>query len=201
MLVLRNYFFVLLFGIFSHHLSAQQLTQSELDTCRIHYSLNSALVNPLEVYVLDLTKTKLSEFPIEILEMKNLHILKLGKNKISVVPDSIGSLHYLVELDLGKNLLSTFPMGITKLVNLEKLILNQNTIASIPFDIKNLQKLTYLDMWSNELSYFPDSMKELTSLQFFDLRVIQFTKAEQAYIISLLPNAKIMMSESCNCSH
>lgn len=198
---LRNLFTFVGFIFVSAHFHAQQLTLAEIDTCRIHYTIESARINPLEVYVLDLTKTKLTEFPIEILEMKNLHILKLGKNKISVVPDSIATLTYLIELDLGKNLLSTFPMGITKLVNLEKLVLNQNTITSIPFDIKNLQKLTYLDMWSNELSYFPDSMKELTALKFFDLRVIQFSKAEQAYIISLLPNAKIMMSESCNCAH
>lgn len=195
-----KYFITFLFvlGLVAKHI-AQQLTKSELDTCRVYTSLNEAKQNPLNVYVLDLTKSKLTNFPIEILEMKNLHILKLSKNKLVTIPDSISVLINLIELDLEKNLLSEFPMGITKLVNLKKLVLSQNTIVAIPYDIKNLQKLEYLDMWSNELSYFPDSMKELTSLKVVDLRVIQFSRSERSYILSLFPNAKVLLSESCNC--
>jgi len=188
-----------LFWIMVVPISAQMLIKVELDTCRIYTSLDAANQNPLEVYVLDLSKSKLTSFPMEILEMKNLHILKLSKNKIITVPDSISILVNLIELDLEKNLLSEFPIGITKLVNLKKLVLSQNTIVSIPFDIKNLQKLEYLDMWSNELSYFPDSMKEMTALKVIDLRVIQFSRTERAYILSLFPTAKVLLSESCNC--
>lgn len=195
-----NKFFILVISLmFAVQISSQQLSKEELDTCRIYTSLEDAKQNPLEVFILDLSKSKLTSFPMEILEMKNLHILKLSKNKIVTVPDSISGLINLVELDLEKNLLSEFPMGITKLINLKKLVLSQNTIVSIPFDIKNLQKLEYLDMWSNELSYFPDSMKEMTALKVVDLRVIQFSRTERAYILSLFPTAKVLLSESCNC--
>lgn len=179
--------------------TSQTLSEKDLDTCYIYTSLEKAMKHPEEVYVLNLSKQKLKEFPKEILSFKNLNILILSKNRISIVPDSIGELVNLQELDLGKNKLEDFPIGIVDLVNLKRLILNQNYISGIPYMIKNLQKLEYLDMWSNNLSSFPDSLSELKLLKEFDLRVIQFTGAEKERITSLLPETKIHFSASCNC--
>jgi hypothetical protein len=55
--------------------------KTDLDTCRTFTSIEVARKQPKEVYILDLTKTKLTQFPEEILEMTNLHVLKLGKKQ------------------------------------------------------------------------------------------------------------------------
>ena len=192
-------FIVILFLGFFTKGSSQVLSEQELDTCYIYTTIEKASKIPEAVYVLDLTKSKLKAFPLEILKFKNLNILKLGKNKISSVPEGISQLLFLQELDLGKNKLDAFPGGIVELVNLKQLVLNQNYIEGIPYMIKNLQKLEYLDMWSNNLNSFPESLNELKKLQELDLRVIQFTKDEKDRITTLLPDTKIHFSSSCNC--
>ena len=192
-------FIVILFLGFFTKGSSQVLSEQELDTCYIYTTIEKASKIPEAVYVLDLTKSKLKAFPLEILTFKNLNILKLGKNKISSVPEGISKLIFLQELDLGKNKLDAFPGGIVELVNLKQLVLNQNYIQGIPYMIKKLQKLEYLDMWSNNLNSFPESLNELKKLKEFDLRVIQFTKDEKDRITTLLPDTKIHFSSSCNC--
>ena len=194
----KLFIFIFFLGFFTKG-SSQVLSEQEMDTCYIYKTIEKASKTPDEVYVLDLTKTKLKTFPLEILKFKNLNILKLGKNKITSVPEGISKLIFLQELDLGKNKLDAFPGGIVELGNLKKLVLNQNYIEGIPYMIKNLQKLEYLDMWSNDLSSFPESLNELKNLKEFDLRVIQFTKGEKERITNLLPDTKIHFSSSCNC--
>ena len=197
---MSNQLFSIIFflGLFTSGYS-QILSDEELDTCYIYKTIEKASKQPDAVYVLDLTKSKLKVFPPEILNFKNLNSLKLGKNKISFVPEGISQLLFLQELDLGKNKLDAFPGGLVELVHLKKLVLNQNYIEVIPYMIKNLQQLEYLDMWSNNLNSFPESLNELKKLQEFDLRVIQFTKAEKERITTLLPDTKIHFSSSCNC--
>jgi len=194
----RVFTFIMFFG-FSIIGTSQTLSEEELDTCYIFNTIEKASKTPNEVYILDLTKSKLKTFPLEILSFKNLNILKLGKNRIETVPAEISKLIYLQELDLGKNRLEAFPGDVVDLVNLKKLVLNQNYIEGIPYMIKNLQKLEYLDMWSNNLSSFPESLSELKNLKELDLRVIQLTTEEKERITNLLPNAKVHFSASCNC--
>ena len=197
---MRNqlFIFILFLGFFAKG-SSQVLSERKLDTCYIYTTIEKASKTPNDVYVLDLSKSKLKAFPVEILNFKNLNILKLGKNKIASVPEGISKLLFLQEVDLGKNKLDAFPGGLVELVNLKKLVLNQNYIEGIPFMIKNLQKLEYLDMWSNNLRSFPESLNELINLKELDLRVIQFSKEEKERITKLVPNAKIHFSASCNC--
>jgi Leucine-rich repeat (LRR) protein len=194
----RLFIFILFLGFLTKGFT-QVLSEQELDTCYIYTTIEKASKTPDAIYVLDLTKSKLKDFPLEVLVFKNLNILKLGKNKITSVPDGLSKLIFLQELDLGKNKLDAFPGCIVELRQLKKLVLNQNYIEGIPYMIKNLQKLEYLDMWSNNLSSFPESLNELKNLKEFDLRVIQFTKGEKERITKLLPNAKVHFSASCNC--
>jgi len=191
--------FFILIVMFSISGYSQTLSEESLDTCYIFTTLEKASKTPNEVYILDLSKSKLKSFPIEILAFKNLNVLKLEKNKISSIPSGISKLIHLQELDLGKNRLEEFPGDVVELINLKRLVLNQNYIEGIPYMIKNLEKLEYLDMWSNNLATFPESLGELKNLKEFDLRVIQFTVEEKERITKLLPNTKVHFSSSCNC--
>jgi len=181
--------------------SFAQLSQEELDTCVVYTSIESALNNPEDVYILKLNKKKYKVLPKEILQFSNLQVLELKKNKLLVLPDELSQLINLETLDLSKNQFEVFPKCITELTNLKNLNLSQNIITAIPYAINNLKKLEYLDMWSNELYVIPESISELKSLKVFDLRVIQFTDKEKSHIKKLLPNTKVHFSNSCNCAN
>jgi len=175
--------------------------QVDLDTCETFKSLEEALKNPNEVFILDLSKKKLKLVPEEVLLFKELRILNLSKNKLTQLPERMSELEYLEDVNLGKNQFDVFPQVITKWTNLKRLTISQNIITAIPFDIQNLIKLEFLDMWSNELYVIPDSISKLENLSFFDLRVIQFTDDEKIRLHGLLPNTDIKFSSSCSCAH
>lgn len=170
------------------------------DSTRTFRNLELALKNPEKVYVLDLSKQKLDEFPMEIIQFKNLRELYLGKNKIKDIPSEIGKLTELEIVDFSKNRLSALPISLFSCKKLRRLIANQNAIIEIPKEISNLQELEYLDLWSNDLWVVPDEIKACKKLKEVDLRVIEMTQAEQNRIISLLPEAKLHFSPHCNCS-
>ena len=77
---------------------SQVLSEQELDTCYIYTTIEKASKTPDAVYVLDLTKSKLKAFPLEILKFKNLNILKLGKNKIASVPEGISQINFFTRI-------------------------------------------------------------------------------------------------------
>ncbi|OXB00738.1 hypothetical protein B0A81_20475 [Flavobacterium plurextorum] len=65
-----------------------------------------AKLKPQLVIELDLSKNKLSRFPDEVLQFKNLKFLVLSHNEISEIPNDINKLHKLIGLDLSHNPIS-----------------------------------------------------------------------------------------------
>lgn len=192
----------LLIALLLSSCSANYLAQDILlDTCKVYKNLGEAIESNDTVYVLDLSKDGLKEFPMEILKLKHLRSLKLSKNKLSILPEELVQLEKLEEILLSKNAFSTFPISVTMLPNLKRLYIDQNEITAIPHDINKLINLELLDMWSNDLYIVPESISELTKLKIFDLRVIQMSNEEQERIHKLLPNTKVHFSNSCNCAH
>jgi Leucine-rich repeat (LRR) protein len=185
---------------FSFFLLPFSFSQDVPDSSFIYSDLEQAKSEPDKVFNLDLSKKKLSEFPMDVLQFKNLRTLNLSKNKIKTVPAEISQLTNLRELNLGNNKLTEFSASICELTELQKLVLNQNEIESIPAEIKNLKKMYYLDMWDNNLWFFPDELNELAeTLKVLDLQNIQYNFEEQARIKNLLPKTKISMQPACNC--
>lgn len=75
--------------------------------------LEEALRNPDKVEVLILADKKLTTFPTEIFELKNLEYLDLSDNRLTALPENIGSLTELFYLDLSGNTISSLPEDIT----------------------------------------------------------------------------------------
>lgn len=172
------------------------------DSLFIYSNLEQALKEPDKVYNLDLSKKKLTEFPKEILQFKNLRTLDLHKNKIKSIPDEISQLKNLRELNVGNNKLAVFSKAICDITTLRRLILNQNDIESIPAEIKQLTNMVYLDLWDNNLGIFPVELGELANtLKEMDLRNIQYNFKEQENITKLLPKTNIHFSPACNCGN
>lgn len=191
-------FFVFLF--ITQSLSAQTLLDSvSLSQQKVYKNLTAALQNPDSVFIFDLSKKKLKEIPKEIFRLKNLQILNLSHNRIKELPAEINLLSNLQKLNLSNNDLKQLPRTIGDLNNLTFLGLNRNLIEALPAEMGKLKNLEVLEMWDNELSVVPDELRGMYSLRQWELRGILFTELEQQRIKSLLPDAQIYFSPSCNC--
>lgn len=201
---MKNYsvYIALLFFLFLQRGICQDIfDQSPYTNLRAYTSLAAAMQHPDSVQKLDLSKKKLTDFPLEIMKLKNLKVLNLGKNKIRLIPKEIGELQQLEDLILTGNKLTVLPEEIGLLKNLRRLDLSRNDIVSLPPEVGKLQNLEVLDLWDNELSDLPDEIRNLTSLRYLDMRSILFTEVYHKRFHALLPNATIFLSPSCTCKN
>ena len=177
------------------------LDSSALINQETYTNLQEALEYPDKVYKLNLSKHKLTDFPKEIMRLKNLQELNLSKNNIKEIPQEIAVLSHLQMLNISKNKLEKIPAEIEKLNNLVYLDLGRNRIVAIPKEIENLKQLEILDLWDNDIALIPDEIKNLTKLKILELRGILFSDDEAVRLKELLPNTKINLSPTCNCSN
>ena len=155
------------------------------------YSIKEALKKPDSVFRLDLRGQKLTHFPIEILQMKNLSELFLGKNKIKEIPETISQLYHLQILDISNNQLTRLPVSLKDLRYLHKINLTNNPtleasqaigiiaqlprlrswemnfcrISELPPAIGNLNRLTDLQLTGNQIKILPNELTNLTNLE------------------------------------
>jgi Leucine-rich repeat (LRR) protein len=162
--------------------------------------LTVALQKPDSVVKLVLRKKHLKEFPMEVLQFKNLQYLDISKNSIKSIPDSIAKLKNLQHLACSKTGLVTIPNTIIALQELRYINLNQNEIVFLPWGFGKLAKLQVADLWSNELESFPSSMGDLKALRWMDLRNILIPQNKQDELKAALPHAKVYFSPPCKCS-
>jgi len=174
--------------------------ETDVDTTPVYKDLASALRHPLEVIKLDLSKQKLSVFPVEIYQFTNLKELYFSKNKLEAIPADISKLTQLEIVDFSKNKLEALPSELFDCLKLKKIIVNQNLIGAIPKEIRKLKELEFLDMWSNDVGVVPEEIIECTNLKEIDFRVIEMTKAEQDRIKAIIPKVIVHFSPYCSCS-
>ena len=115
--------------------------------------------------VMDLYNCKLTSFPMELLEYKEMKILYLTDNKLTSIPKEIGQLINLKELYLHYNILTSIPKEIGQLINLQELWLFANKLVSIPPEIGQLVNLKILDFNENQLTSIPKELGQLINLQ------------------------------------
>ena len=142
---LKHFFLAMILGA-AIPAKAQLLDSASLALEPVFDNLQEALKEPEKVIRLHLVKQKLSEFPREIYQFKNLQELDLSKNHIKELPDSIGELQKLQVLNLSKNNLELLPAAIGKLKDLRKLVVNQSSLTALPAAIGDLENLRVLDL-------------------------------------------------------
>jgi leucine-rich repeat protein SHOC2 len=165
----------------------------------LYTDLKLALENPLKVKRLSLSGNKLTKFPKEILQFKNLVELDLSKNKLEKIPSEIGQLTRLEELNLAMNKLEELPVEVCDLKRLRKLDLRKNKVWKLPARLGDLKKLEYLNLNGNPLFRLPETIVQCTELRYLDLRNTDIGEGERESIRSMLPEVEIFFSNSFNC--
>lgn len=140
---------------------------------------------------LDLSKTKVTSFPIEferiisieeldlsnndlndfdfskLKQLSNLQILKLDKCGLNEIPKEILELENLIELELWDNGIKSLPYELFNLTSLEVLNLGYNEIGKLSERISNLENLESLDLSWNPIYSLPRSIYNLRELREF----------------------------------
>jgi Leucine-rich repeat (LRR) protein len=187
-----------LFVLISGSSFGQMLTAEELDSTYVFKSIEEALQNPDEVYVLKL-KVKNGVIPPEVFTFKNLNWLEMRSGKITELPPELAQLKNLQKLDLAKNKLEGIPHVVFEMKHLTHLLLGQNPITQVPDAISKLDELVMLDLWGTEVPKLPLSIKEMSSLKEIDMRMIEINREEQKYWKEYLPDVKFHFSTPCDC--
>ncbi len=166
----------------------------------VYTDLNEALKTPSKIYHLDLSKQKLSKFPMDILKLENLEVLVLAKNKLSKLPPEIVQLKNLRVLDISKNNFEQLPLEVCRIESLVYLELSKNPLLKLPEEIGNLQNLEVLSIWSTDIGTLPESLKKVKSLKIIDMRVISLKAVEMQTIRAMFPESvNIFFSNDCGC--
>uniref|UniRef100_A0A8C6RH03 Leucine-rich repeats and calponin homology (CH) domain containing 1 n=1 Tax=Nannospalax galili TaxID=1026970 RepID=A0A8C6RH03_NANGA len=120
-------------------------------------------------FLIDLSKNRLVEVPMELCHFVSLEILNLYHNCIRVIPEAIANLQVLTYLNLSRNQLSTLPACLCGLP-LKVLIASNNKLGSLPEEIGQLRQLMELDVSCNEITALPQQIGQLKSLRELNVR-------------------------------
>ena len=100
--------------------------------------------------IIKMENKRLTEFPLDILDVADLTHLNLSRNKISSIPAEIGKLRKLRVLDLSGNQIDSLPEEIGQLTELESLDLLglHMVLKKFPDTMANLKKLRVLCIYN-----------------------------------------------------
>jgi hypothetical protein len=199
MVVRATLIIALCIGVSFARLSAQILSERDLDTAFVYTALGKALENPQTVIRLDLSKQKLIAFPEDIFKCSNLQELKLNKCRLTDLPDRFRELPNLQRLHLMHNEIDTIPLSVFSLKHLTTLNLADNFIEIIPEDIEKLTALQTLSLWDNPVTYYAEALTEMQELKVLDVLNNAMSRETQERLRTGLPNCKLIMSPPCAC--
>ncbi|EGG13938.1 filamin/ABP280 repeat-containing protein [Cavenderia fasciculata] len=129
---------------------------------------------------------KVSIFPTEILELRNLRTLDLAGNRLNYLPDEISSLAATLQaLDLSENQFTSFPPPITTLTALRSLRLAGNQLGQLTSVFTNLSNLEVIDFSECQLTSFDFDLSKLVALTDLSLARNRISELSSQTAISL----------------
>lgn len=114
---------------------------------------------------LNLSYNELNDFPLQLLELKNLQFLKLDFNTISILPNDINKLTQLEFFSISNNNLTETPENIIQLQKLKCLNLGKNFLKQLSIEVTCLENLEVLYIYGNLLQTFPVTFRNMTNLK------------------------------------
>jgi Leucine-rich repeat (LRR) protein len=104
-----------------------QINDSSCTAQKVYYSIADALKEPDQVKYLDLSMNKLTAFPMEILQFKNLECLDLSFNRIPTLPAELTQLSHLHYINLmGTRYMAKAPAVLGKIPSLKTVDLSDH---------------------------------------------------------------------------
>ncbi len=150
--------------------------------------------------VLELGSNRLTELPVDLLDLPQLRRLGLGNNRLKVLPPQIARLPLLLSLDLSENQLNGLPAAglpgalvevslfanrlieipgsLLALRYLERLDLSTNSLVALPPPTAEFSRLRVLDVSRNKLRALPAGFGALTALRLLNLSHNQLTSLD-----------------------
>ena len=168
------------------------LSEDQLADAPVFFSLEEALENPDECYILELSSGAESEqilaqslpklprvqqftfqnndqvthFPKELALLKNLQALEIRDCSLETLPVELGDLEHVTDFIVtGCKEFAPFPDFVCNWKELIYLEITDSPIEEIPAAIGNLQNLEDLNINQNRLVTLPDEISQLQSLR------------------------------------
>lgn len=129
---------------------------------------------------IDISNSKLTQFPIELLALPNLEEVYLSNNRIEALPSEIEKLNKLKTLYLNNNKIRSIADELFEIANLQSLNVNNNLLETIPNFGDKSKKIFSLNISHNSISKLPASIGNLSNLKILDVSHNQ---------LSILPNS------------
>lgn len=165
-IIINLIYIVLAWGSTLSHVKAQVLLSSKAPgTKKVYDSFEEAFKEPLKVYILDVSKQKLTKIPENIDQLTNLQKLLLSENKIKKLPANFVKLKNLQHFEIPKNKLKKLPEGFENLQNLRYLDLANNKFKHIPATVFQLQKLEIFYFFGNKERIISSNITQLQKLK------------------------------------
>lgn len=140
----------------------------------VYTDLRKAIEHPKEVYILDLSNQSYSTFPMEILQMENLHELILTNTRLTYLPDDLSKLKHLKVLRVQNNPIRQLPVTIVQLIHLRVLDLRETDIVKIPH-ISRLNHLVELDISHTLIKTVPRYFSKFPHLKHLEIAGLKLT--------------------------
>lgn len=138
----------------------------ELETTGEFNSVNRALKNPeaVEIFKINPYQTRLTSFPLEVMELPNVKIIDLNGQQIMTIPEGLNRLENLEVLNLLDNNISEIPVSICDCENLKELRIG-GYIEKFPDCLKKMKGLKHLSIQSNTVNDLMDELREFEYLE------------------------------------
>ncbi len=168
------------------------LSEDELADAYAFITLEEALENPGECYILELltgaesekslaqalpklplvqqfifhNNTQITAFPKELADLKNLQLIEIRDCSLETFPKELSQLTLVTDFILtGCKYVTEFPSFVTKWPDLIYLEITDTQIEEIPPEIGDLKKLEDLNINQNRLHTLPSEISGLQSLE------------------------------------
>ncbi|MFM7566604.1 MAG: leucine-rich repeat domain-containing protein [Flavobacteriales bacterium] len=187
---MKHWFVGVLITFIGHSLSQRDkiyrlddLTQGSLDS----------------VYVLNLSREKLSAVPSVVYRCKNLERLDLSRNKLQFLGDSLPLLTSLTHLNLSANRFIAIPHAVFSMTHLKVLNLGMNDIEKVPDLIEQLIHLEQFILHDNAINSLSEKVKALPELRVLDLQGVMYGHELHRKLVKDFSHCKLYIDPPCSC--
>ena len=155
--------------------------------------------NPDTIYAISISKSKLSQLPVELWKFKNIKELYLDKNHLKNLPDTFDLFDKLEYLNLDRNDFDYVPLAISRLKSLKKLVITRNQINVISGNLLYCSYLEEMDFYDNPIGSVEKEIYQMQQLKKLDIRGVMMSTKMHDEVKNKLSWATVLTDPPCKC--